>query len=109
MPKSMTRALLAMLVFVGLAFGQGTGVLAGTTGGIQGTVTSATGSPVANVQVSAVAPSYSNKTVTGANGFYALASLPPDTYTVTFTLTGFSTVKRDGIELSASFAATVNA
>ena len=29
-------------------------------------------------------------------------------YTVTFTLPGFSTVKRDGIELAGSFAATVN-
>ena len=28
---------------------------------------------------------------------------------MTFTLTGFSTVKRDGIELSGSFTATINA
>src|SRR5207249_2129746 len=31
------------------------------------------------------------------------------TYTVTFTLTGFRTVKREGIELTAGFTATVNA
>jgi len=36
-------------------------------------------------------------------------SLRAGTYTVTFTLTGFSTVKREGIELSGSFVAAVNA
>jgi hypothetical protein len=100
MPKSLTRALLTLLVFSGLAFGQGTGVLAGTTGGIQGTVTNASGSPVANVQISAVAPSYSIKTVTGSNGFYALAGLPPDTYTVTFTAPGYSAVSVFGITVN---------
>jgi hypothetical protein len=35
--------------------------------------------------------------------------LRPGAYTVTFTLPGFSTVKREGIELSGSFTATVNA
>ena len=33
----------------------------------------------------------------------------PGVYSVTFTLTGFNTVKREGIELTASFTATVNA
>ncbi len=47
--------------------------------------------------------------VTDPAGQYKIVDLRPGTYTVTFTLTGFSTVKRDGIELSASFAATVNA
>ena len=36
-------------------------------------------------------------------------SAAPGTYTVTFTLTGFSTVKREGIELTGSFTATINA
>ena len=31
------------------------------------------------------------------------------TYTVTFSLTGFNSFKRDGIELTGSFVATVNA
>ena len=33
----------------------------------------------------------------------------PGEYTVTFTLPGFATVKREGIVLAGSFAATVNA
>ena len=36
-------------------------------------------------------------------------SCVPGTYTVTFTLTGFSTFKRDGLELTGSFVATINA
>src|ERR1700674_5129785 len=100
MPKSLTRALLTLLMFSSLALGQGTGVLAGTTGGIQGTVTNASGSPVANVQISVVAPSYSIKTVTGSNGFYALTGLPPDTYAVTFTAPGYTAVSVFGITVN---------
>ena len=35
-------------------------------------------------------------------------NLRPGTYSVTFSLPGFSTVKREGIELSGTFVATVN-
>jgi len=40
---------------------------------------------------------------------YRIEGLWPGTYSVTFTLPGFSTVKREGIELTGSFIATVNA
>ncbi len=40
---------------------------------------------------------------------YKIIDLRPGTYTVSFTLTGFSTVKREGIEIAGSFAANVNA
>ena len=43
------------------------------------------------------------------HGQYRIVDLRPGTYTVTFTLTGFSTVKREGLELPADFVATVNA
>src|SRR5262249_13311599 len=46
--------------------------------------------------------------VTGADGQYQILSLPPGVYGVTFTLTGFNTVRRQGIELVAGFTATVN-
>ena len=42
-------------------------------------------------------------------GQYRIVDLRPGTYTVTFTLTGFSTVRQEGIELTGSFTATVNA
>ena len=38
-----------------------------------------------------------------------IVDLRPGTYSVTFTLTGFATFKRDGIELTGTFTATVNA
>jgi outer membrane receptor protein involved in Fe transport len=73
---------------------------AGTTGAIDGVVNDINGHPVSDVQVAAVAPSYSTKTVTGANGFYALNGLPLDTYVVSFSKTGFQTNIIPGITIS---------
>src|SRR5687767_9528328 len=47
--------------------------------------------------------------VTDGNGLYRIVDLRPGTYVVTFTLTGFSTYKREGLELASEFNATVNA
>src|SRR5581483_2147600 len=40
---------------------------------------------------------------------FRIVSLDAGTYTVSFALTGFSTVRRSGIELTGAFVATVNA
>src|SRR5262245_54337571 len=47
--------------------------------------------------------------VTDGEGRYNIVDLRTGTYTVTFTLPGFTTVKREGIELGAGFTANVNA
>jgi hypothetical protein len=47
--------------------------------------------------------------VTDASGAYRFDRLPPGSYTVKFELPGFKTVTREGIQISASFTATVNA
>ena len=47
--------------------------------------------------------------VTDGSGQYRIEQLRGGMYTVTFTLPGFNTVRREGIELTGSFAATVNA
>jgi hypothetical protein len=47
--------------------------------------------------------------VTDDSGQYKIIDLRPGTYAITFTLTGFSTVKREGIELTGSGTTTVNA
>src|SRR6185503_6575052 len=46
--------------------------------------------------------------VTDGSGLYRIVDLRPGTYSVTFTLPGFKTFKRDGLVLGAEFNATVN-
>src|SRR4051812_29110225 len=78
---------------------------------IVGIVKDASGAVLPGVTVEASSPALIEKTrtvVTGGTGQYSIENLRPGTYTVTFTLTGFSTAKREGIELTGSFIATVN-
>ena len=79
---------------------------------IAGVVKDTTGAVLPGVTVEAASPELIEKVrsaVTDERGLYQVVDLRPGTYTVTFTLTGFSSVKREGIELPASFTATVNA
>src|SRR3954466_10933689 len=79
---------------------------------IVGTVKDASGAVLPGVTVEASSPALIEKTrsvVTGGTGQYSIENLRPGTYTVTFTLTGFATAKREGIELTGSFIASVNA
>src|SRR4026208_1781287 len=46
--------------------------------------------------------------VTDGRGQYRIVDLRSGTYTVTFSLTGFSTVKREGVELTGSLTAAIN-
>jgi hypothetical protein len=46
--------------------------------------------------------------IADANGLYRIVDLRPGTYSVTASLQGFSTTKREGVELSGTFVATVN-
>src|ERR1043165_8721024 len=83
-----------------------------TLGTIAGTVKDATGAVLPGVSVEVSSPALIEKTrsaVTDGAGAYAIVSLPVGTYSVTFSLQGFSSVKRDGIEMLANFTATVNA
>jgi len=79
---------------------------------ISGQVRDSSGAVLPGVTVEASSPALIEKTrtvVTDGAGQYQIVSLPPGTYTVTFTLSGFATVKREGVQLTGSFAATVNA
>jgi len=78
---------------------------------ITGTVQDTSGAVLPGVNVEAASPALIEKVrtaVTDSSGQYRIEALRPGTYTVTFTLSGFSTVKREGIELTGSFIATVN-
>ena len=84
---------------------------AAQTGTIAGVIKDATGAILPGVTVEASSPALIEvrAAVTDGDGQYKLVDLSPGDYVVTFTLPGFNTVKREGIELSASFTATVNA
>ena len=78
------------------------------TGSIAGVVRDASGAVLPGVTVEAASPALIEKVrtvVTDAAGAYRIVELRPGTYTVTFTLPGFSTVRREGVELTASFTA----
>jgi hypothetical protein len=82
------------------------------TASIAGVVTDASGAVLPGVTVEASSPALIEKVrsvVTDGSGQYRVEQLRGGVYTVTFTLPGFNTAKREGIELSGSFAATVNA
>jgi hypothetical protein len=79
---------------------------------ISGVVKDASGAVLPGVTVEVASPVLIEKTrsaVTDGTGQYRVINLLAGTYTVTFTLAGFSTVKREGIELTGLFTATVNA
>ena len=79
---------------------------------IAGVVRDASGGVMPGVTVEASSPALIEKTrnvVTDGDGQYKIINLVPGTYSVTFTLSGFNTVKRDGIELTGDFTAPVNA
>jgi len=80
--------------------------------GIAGVAKDATGGVLPGVTVEASSPALIEKSrvvVTDGQGQYKIVDLRPGTYAVTFTLSGFSAVRREGIELTAAFTATVNA
>jgi hypothetical protein len=79
---------------------------------ISGTVKDASGAVLPGVTVEAASPALIEKVrsvVSGGSGQYTIENLRPGAYSVTFTLPGFTTVKREGIELTGNFVATVNA
>lgn len=78
---------------------------------LAGTVKDASGAVLPGVTVEAASPALIEKTrtaVTDSTGQYRIESLQPGTYIITFTLSGFSTLKRDGVELSGSGVVTIN-
>jgi hypothetical protein len=87
-------------------------VAAFAQGSIAGVVQDSSGGVLPGVTVEAASPALIEKVrtvVTGNGGQYQIVDLRPGTYTVTFTLPGFNAFKREGIELTGNFTATVNA
>jgi hypothetical protein len=101
-----TAALL--LAAAASAFAQGGG--ASSTATITGRVTDNSGAVLPGATVTASSPSMLGRqtAVTNEQGMYRFPAVPPGTYTVSYELPGFSTLRREGIELRLGFTATIN-
>ena len=80
-------------------------------GSIAGAVKDPSGAVLPGVTVEAASPALieqARSVVTDSNGNYRIVDLPPGSYSVTFTLTGFKTVRREGIVIQGTFNATVS-
>ena len=78
-------------------------VIASAQGAITGVVRDTSGAILPGVTVEASSPALIEKArsaVTDSSGQYRIEDLRPGSYVVTFTLAGFSTVRREGIELT---------
>ena len=108
-----TLSLIGWLVFV---FGF-TAVLpaptwAQETSSIAGLVRDGSGAVLPGVTVEAASPALIERVrtaVSDTQGRFNIVNLRPGTYAVTFSLAGFKSVKREGIQLTAGFTAAVNA
>jgi hypothetical protein len=102
------RVFTAVVLVLGFAHG----AHAQASASIAGTVHDSSGAVLPGVTVEASSPVLIEKTrtaVTDNAGQFRIEQLRGGVYAVTFSLSGFQTLKRDGIELSGSFAATINA
>ena len=82
------------------------------TGSIAGVVRDPSGAVIPGVSVEAASPALIEKVrsaATDGQGLYRIVDLRPGLYTVTFTLPGFTTFRREGLEVTTGFTATVNA
>src|SRR5262249_53548438 len=83
-----------------------------TAGSIAGTVRDSSGAVLPGVTVEATSPALIEKVrtaLTDDTGQFKIVDLRPGIYAVTFSLSGFSSVRRDGVELTTGFTAAINA
>src|SRR3979490_2766494 len=89
-------AIAAILLLPSLVFAQAT---------LAGVIRDASAAVLPGVTVEASSPALIEKTrtvVSDGTGQYRITDLPPGSYVLTFSLTGFATVKRDGLAVSGS-------
>lgn len=98
-------AVLCLVITSAAAWAQGSGAAS-----INGAVRDESGGllPGVTVEVSTAQIEATRSTVTDADGAYRITELRPGTYTVTYTLPGFSVLRREAIQLAPSFTATLN-
>ena len=105
LPLALVVTVLSLVLPLG-ARGQDVG-----SGTFAGVARDTSGAVLPGVTVEAASPALIEKvrtTVTDGEGRYRIAGLRPGVYSITFTLPGFRTVRREGLELTTGFVATVN-
>src|SRR5688500_4718509 len=83
-----------------------------TLGTIAGSVKDASGAVLPGVTVEAASPALIEKVravTTDGAGLYRIVNLPPGTYTVTFALPGFNTVRRETVDVTVGFTTSIDA
>jgi hypothetical protein len=106
----MTRTV--RLLLISMAFALALPGLARAQSAITGVVRDSSGAVLPGVTVEASSEALIEKTravVTDGEGVYRIVDLRPGMYVVTFQLTGFSTLRREGLELPGEFTMTINA
>src|SRR5438876_6222109 len=104
--RSVRRALVTvcgLMIFPAAAFAQAT---------LAGTVRDPSGAVLPGATIEASSPVLIERTrtaTTDATGQYRIESLQPGTYTVTFTLAGFATLKRDDVIISGTGVVKIDA
>ena len=106
----MRRVLRATLVvLIGIALCRDASAQA--LGTIAGNAKDPSGAALPGVTVEVSSPALIEKVRTATTdgaGLYRIVNLPPGTYVVTFTLSGFNTSRREGVEVSPGFTATID-
>ncbi len=106
--RSFVHSVVAVFLTFAFVASQGTLVLAGTTGGITGTVTDkATRAPLSGAKVTASSPSQVATTISDANGHFAFLSLAPDTYTLSLELPGYDPTSLAGVNVQSDQTQTI--
>jgi hypothetical protein len=105
-PRALTpvrsRTVRTTLIALCLAAGPASAQI--TTGTVSGTVTDAHGGVIPGAAVLLVSDTRGTRTpdvITNANGDFVFVNVSPDRYTIQVALTGFKTLKRSGIVVSA--------
>src|ERR1700741_2880735 len=109
MTKGMVFPALALTLVLLASGGHAQSLSSGT---IAGVAKDESGAVLPGVTVEAASPALIEKVRTAVSddqGVYRIVDLRPGIYSVTFTLPGFGTLRREGIELTTGFTATVNA
>jgi Carboxypeptidase regulatory-like domain len=94
----------AFLAVADLAFAQQTGTLSGVVSDAQGAL-------LPGVTITLDSPALAGaerQAVSGESGAYAFASLPPGVYRLTFTLTGFTTLRREEVRVQVATVTRVD-